>query len=571
MLGGVWPSDHRPEAVASSRTGSWKADVAALVILVTLASALWVPRMRGPIDLRWDAGVHFILGTSLARGTGYRLLNEPGEILAIQYPPLLPSIIAVHQKLLGSDDPTTVGRWLRGFFFVVFVAYTTLVFAFLRRFLATTYAFAATVLTLFNLHVYLLSDLAFPELLFSATTVLFLWCAGRPGGRYSALSYLFATLSYLLRTVGIAAFAAWVLESVLARRFRQAAIRLLLAAIPIGSWHAYIAAVEQSDAYQRPAYVYQRAAYNFYNVSYARNVTLRDPFAPEKGLLTPMRTLRRVAGNVLYTPGSLGEAVGMSRGYWRMWLEPPPGQRLRQVLALTGIHVLLYATGFAVLIGVVVLWFRGERRISLYATLYLAAMCLTPFRAQFLRYLMPVLPVLALALLVCLSAAARSARQRPASRLARSSVRVVGALLTVGLLTQIGTAVVVYTQQLGRVSYVDRADRHVEYRLFYYNDASEQFDRTIDYLRQHARRDQVVAAGTPHWIYLRTGLRSVMSPFESDVATAQALLDSVPVTYLIVGADVVGSERYMTPVVQRFSDKWTPVYTTPHWTLYRRK
>ena len=57
------------------------------------------------------------------RGRGYRLLNEPGEIEAVQYPPLLPAIVAVHQLVLGTSDPTTVGRWLRLSSFLVFVSY----------------------------------------------------------------------------------------------------------------------------------------------------------------------------------------------------------------------------------------------------------------------------------------------------------------------------------------------------------------------------------------------------------------------------------------------------------------
>src|SRR3954471_14397457 len=89
-----------------------RADVRYPAILLIIAAALWAPRLRGPIDLRYDAGVYYILGTSLAEGRGYRLLSEPGEISALQYPPLLPAVVAVEQKLLGSSDPAVVGPWL---------------------------------------------------------------------------------------------------------------------------------------------------------------------------------------------------------------------------------------------------------------------------------------------------------------------------------------------------------------------------------------------------------------------------------------------------------------------------
>src|SRR5437763_11813823 len=56
--------------------------------------AVWLPRLHGPINFCWDASTYYVLGTALAQGEGYRLLNEPGEIHAIQYPPLLPMVVA---------------------------------------------------------------------------------------------------------------------------------------------------------------------------------------------------------------------------------------------------------------------------------------------------------------------------------------------------------------------------------------------------------------------------------------------------------------------------------------------
>ena len=76
-----------------------------IVLLVALAALLWLPRLRGPLDLRYDAGVYYVLGTALAEGKGYRLLNEPGAIQAIQYPPLLPAITAAHVAAAPAPRP----------------------------------------------------------------------------------------------------------------------------------------------------------------------------------------------------------------------------------------------------------------------------------------------------------------------------------------------------------------------------------------------------------------------------------------------------------------------------------
>src|SRR5262245_61065689 len=58
--------------------GDWVCLGAVLLLWVSV----WVPRLHGPIDLRWDASTYYVLGTSLSQGKGYRMLNEPGEIEA---------------------------------------------------------------------------------------------------------------------------------------------------------------------------------------------------------------------------------------------------------------------------------------------------------------------------------------------------------------------------------------------------------------------------------------------------------------------------------------------------------
>ena len=91
---------------------SWT-DLSAVAVLLSLVLATWVPRLRGPIDLRYDAGYCFMLGTALAENKGYRLLSEPGEVLADQYPPGLPAIVALYQRLLRTSDPWVVGEAAR--------------------------------------------------------------------------------------------------------------------------------------------------------------------------------------------------------------------------------------------------------------------------------------------------------------------------------------------------------------------------------------------------------------------------------------------------------------------------
>jgi hypothetical protein len=247
------PGSGAPAGTGRPRRAWVAADILALLLVAGLAVLTWVPRSAGPLDLRWDAAVYYILGTSLAEGRGYKLLNEPGDIDAVQYPPLLPAIVAVHQLVLGTDDPTIVGRWLRLTSFLLYVGYAGVVFLFARSYLRRPHAILASLLAIFSLFTWFLSDALFTEVWFSAATVLFLVFARNDGSRvHGALAYVCAVASYLLRTIGLAAFVVWIVDSLLRRRYRQALVRTALALLPVVGWQGYVLGVERSPEYVNP-------------------------------------------------------------------------------------------------------------------------------------------------------------------------------------------------------------------------------------------------------------------------------------------------------------------------------
>ncbi len=157
----------------SSWTSRFKKEAIILLILVCVVIISWLPRLRGPIDIIWDGSVYYILGTSLAEGKGYRLLNEPGEIEAIQYPPLLPLIVAAHQKLLGTSDFLVVGPWLRIFYFFLSVCFTLSAYFLARLYLLPKLALMATLVCTFYFFVYYLSDALYADIPFALATSLF--------------------------------------------------------------------------------------------------------------------------------------------------------------------------------------------------------------------------------------------------------------------------------------------------------------------------------------------------------------------------------------------------------------
>jgi hypothetical protein len=546
-------------------------DAVCIGALLLLWVAVWIPRLHGPIDLRWDASTYFVLGTSLAEGKGYRLLNEPGAIEAVQYPPLLPALVALHERALGTADYVVVGSRLRLCYFVLSGAYLLAAYFVLRSFLRPPLALVATAGTGLSFYAFLYpSDTLYTEIPFALVTMLFLLCLrrrDRPG--YGIAAGVHAAIAYLLRTAGITLLAVWVLDSLVRRRFQQAALRAAMALLPVLAWQSHVARVSGSVEYQRPAYPYQRADFNYSNVTYQQNSWLVDPFRPELGHTSPRELGGRIGRNLLAIPRSIGESAWIAvasgpylvdklyRGLGRRDAAPPSGQ----VLAVTGALITLLGAG--ALLGACLLIRRGEWLLPLFYGVSIAMITLTPWPSQFWRYLAPFAPLSFLFAIVAIEATAgRLARQPGWGRAAGAVVATVP--LTMLLLVQAGAAAG-YLRGLLPISYYAADGTERKDRLLTYEPAWHALDPALEYVRRHAAATDVIATSVPHLAYLRTGKQSVLPPLESNPETAAEYLDAVPVSWLVL--DDLGlpglSERYAAPVVRRRPEDWRLVYTTP--------
>ncbi|MCC6139559.1 MAG: hypothetical protein IT389_02965 [Nitrospira sp.] len=531
-------------------------------ILGLLVVALWLPRLQGPIDFRWDGGVYYVLGTSLAEGKGYRLLNEPGEIQANQYPPLLPLIIAAHQLVLGTSDPIIVGRALRLSAFLGFALYAGGIWMLLRGYLTARMALFGTVVCLLSVHTFFLSDLCFPDILFGLLVTAFLLSAtGRIQSLPSRWAGLFAVLAFAARTAGIAILAAWVCEALVKRQWKAVAARAALAAVPIAIWFSYVHFVEHTREYQEPAYAYQRADYQFYNVSYARNVALNDPFDPSLGYATVADRVSRTVANIPVLIRVLGESVSASRRVWEVERDAVRAALGVEVGPDWLIDVPLYLLGASALAGTILLVYQGGLLVALCAWALIALVSLTPWPAQFNRYLMPVLPVVSLSL--CVALTWLLARAQAMVRVQGRAILLATVCAVVGgiLVQQLATVGAIYAKRFLPVQYLDRHSGRVSQHLFFYMDSYRALDAGADWLLAHAGPSDVIAVSMPHWVHLRTGNKVVMPPFESDPLKAQQLLESVPVTYLVLDEGLaIDSQRFTKGVVERFPERWKRVY-----------
>ncbi len=289
--------------------------------VVALAIILWVPRLAGPIDLRWDGGVYYLLGTSLASGQGYRIPSEPGSPQALQYPPLLPAFVALHQWVSGTANPAAVAPRLRLSYAALFIAYAVAILALARQYLPISFAVLATAFCILHHLTIFLSDLLFAELPFALVSVLFATIATM-SKRASAVwpreaaSFLLAAAGFLLKTIGVVLFAAWVLDAFCHRRWKLAVVRCALALVPILAWQAHVARVRTSAEYAHPAYEYQRAAYQYSNVTYGENASLLNPFRPELGRVNGVALGQRIVANLPWLMMAVGETLSAKVDTW---------------------------------------------------------------------------------------------------------------------------------------------------------------------------------------------------------------------------------------------------------------
>jgi hypothetical protein len=402
--------------------------------------------------------------------------------------------------------------------------------------------------------------LCVPEIAFALATVLFVLCHIRGGRSFSLLAGVLAVAAYALRTVGVSLLAAWVVEGLLKKQFKLAAMRMALLITTIAGWHSYLQHVETEPAYSRPAYDYQRADYLFYNVSYTRNLFLRDPFSANPDRVSLVDLLRRSLGNLLQLPIKVGVAVTSDRYFWevhRTAVNTRLGFYLIPIWAIDAALILLTSL---VSFGLG-LQFTRISVIPLYLLFSFVSFSLTPWPEQFTRYFAPLAPFLALSLFLALWALPSAFRGVRPSSLRVVEAALAGAVVSLILVEDGLTFFLTHRDMHQNVTYVDQSGRRVTYRLFFYKDAYRALDAGIDWLKQRSHSDDVVAASMPHWIYLRTGLKAIMPPFETDPVAAQNLLDSVPVRFIVQdrGLDL-DTGKYLSPVVQTFPERWRLVY-----------
>jgi hypothetical protein len=218
--------------------------------------------------------------------------------------------------------------------------------------------------------------------------------------------------------------------------------------------------------------------------------------------------------------------------------------------------------GCVALIGICLQLASKRFLISLYVAMTLGMVCLTPWSGdQVLRYLCPIYPFLAVAVFE----AAGRLRSRTAGRMAMA---VSGVAILCGALCCFASA----QKFLDLAKFKTPNGESASYRLMFFPpDVASVWD-ALQWLRDNASRDSLVAASMPAWVYLETGFRAIMPPFFLDPHVAEPALESARTDYLVLDHVVMErryNERFIN-LVTSFPDRWRLLYAAPQAQVYAR-
>jgi hypothetical protein len=109
-------------------------------------------------------------------------------------------------------------------------------------------------------------------------------------------------------------------------------------------------------------------------------------------------------------------------------------------------------------------------------------------------------------------------------------------------------------------------------KFFAHDSYWQAWEQAVNWLGEQAPPDAIIATSAPHWLYLRTGLRAVLPPMDSDPARARRLLEAVPVSYVIIDQleflDI--SRRYARSAMESDPAGWHLVKVFDDTKIYER-
>ncbi|MCB1120819.1 MAG: hypothetical protein KJT03_04680, partial [Verrucomicrobiae bacterium] len=444
-----------------------------------------------------------------------------------------------------------------------FLAYGLASLALARRILPDAWALVATILMLFQGYALVMSNLLFTEIPFVLISVcLILLIDGKEEKpstwKKDGLAFLLATAGFALRSAGVVLLIAWPLAHLLHGRWRRSLITSLMAVIPVLLWQLHVKSVQQSREYQEPAYAYQRAPYQFYNVPYAENALLVDPFTPELGEINKLTLIKRMFSNALDIPLAFGESTCTVYGYCLWAIERTQDYFLGKVLVPgQAASKLLVVIGLSAFIGCLLVAWKHYYVLGLVVVGTAGLVCMTPWPGQFARYLVPIVPFVAIGHTTFIKESVFWILKLLGHPGGKGQLIAVPPFALVLLLQVYGITKIYASNELPGNS----SDKWSE-SMFYYDKFWDNWQKASVWIVSDASPGDIVATISSHYFFLQTGMKAVYPPMEVDPEKARRLMEEVPIRYFIadetVHLDV--ARRYGLPAMESNPENWQLVF-----------
>jgi hypothetical protein len=458
------------------------------------------------ISTNGDDAKYYIIGKSLMSGNGYRDMYSPQNRIHTDYPPLFPAFLGTVGAFTATPliPKIAVGLLSAGVLL--------LLFCYLRR-TAPKFTLPVVLITAisspFASHATLLMS-EIPYCFATLAALMLLDLYRRRGGRGLAFwaAALVAVMPAFIRTVGIAFVAAWLVENVLDKKYRQTIAHLLL----------FVGAM-----------VLLRFATEWHS-SYMDSLFRKNAYDPELGFLKPAEMIVRMGQN----------------SYQYLFAVLP---HLILGVGLTSGASVAVALLVALLAGIG--WVRNfvlpTRFLSFYLMFYGGILSMWQPQWTSERMVIPVIPFIALFSLQGLEAILRplfSKKNAPGA----------GERLTTGILWA-ATLLIVLPNFSDHVRQLEASEElSSDWKNFY---------SCADWIRLNTPRDAIVVSRKPELFYLRALRKGFIYPYSHEGEKVIAALKEGNARYCVLDNFfwTGTTARYLYPAVTSHAEMFHIVYS----------
>lgn len=456
-----------------------------------------------------DDAHYYLLGTSLASGNGYRDLFDPGNAVHTQYPPLFPALLGIADAFTNTPllPKIAVGLLSAGILLLLF-SYVRMHFPVLAIPLALFTAFSSSIASHATL---LMSEIPY---LFTTLAALLLYERSRKKTEWGVLFFAATIVSLcpiFIRSAGLAFSAAWVLCALLDKRYKLAGAHVLL-------FIALSLLLRVATDWDSP---------------YVDQLFRKNQYDPELGFVTAGEMAARMGQNIwIYLFSIIPQAFS--------------GLPLQKNSSLL--------LSLAVMVPVTIGWIRNimlpTRFISIYLLFYATIICMWQTQWSGIRFIIPVLPFIALFMFLGLDAVLEFAFGFSKGKTPRPAKPA----MIPGLILAASIALALFNVKDHLNQIKTGATLAGDWKNFY---------SCADWIRLNTPADAIVVNRKPALFYLRSQRKGFVYPYSHDVEKVVGDLKRGHARYCVLDnfSWTNTSPRYLFPAIMSHPELFKVVYS----------